>query len=38
MRTFASRRPGFMRAERYVTGSTLITVGLFAAITGRPDR
>jgi threonine/homoserine/homoserine lactone efflux protein len=38
MRTFASRRPGFMRAERYVTGSTLVTVGLFAAITGRPDR
>jgi threonine/homoserine/homoserine lactone efflux protein len=38
LRTLATRRPGFMRAERYVTGSTLIAVGLIAAVTGRPDR
>jgi threonine/homoserine/homoserine lactone efflux protein len=38
LRKLATRRPGVFRMERYVTGSALIGLGLYAAAGGRADR
>jgi threonine/homoserine/homoserine lactone efflux protein len=38
LRKLAARRPGILRMERYVTGSALIGLGLYAAASDRPDR